>query len=145
MAAKQVELALSLSESLKRRFTVANGFDASGNPTILLGAGTAGSQSAFIRVLPIASIGTDSLGLTQRSFGPHVIQVVLETSAVANVALMLESNKLPVLAEVVGRGTRVELYLRANGGGVVVGDITTGNLKQTWDGYSQDFGVMAAV
>lgn len=145
MAAKHIELAQSLKGSLSRRFTVTEGFDASGLPTLLVGAGTAGSQSAFIRVKPIDSIGTDSLGLTQRSFGPHVIQVVLETSTIANVALMLESNKLPLLGELLGRGTRVELYMSANTNAVDVADITSGNLKQTWDGYNVEFGVMAAV
>lgn len=145
MAAKQVELAISLSESLKRRFTVLNSFDTSGLPTVLVGAGTAGSQSAFIRVKAIDSIGTDSLGLTQRSFGPHVMQVVLETSTIANVALMTEINKLPLMAEIVGRGTRVELYMSANGNAVDVADIIPGNLKATWDGFNLEFGVMAAV
>lgn len=151
MAAKQVELALSLSQSLKRRgYTVVEGFDTSTSPgapwpTLALGAGTAGSQSAFIRVKPIDSIGTDSVGLTQRSFGPHVIQLVLETSTIANVALMTEANELAILGEILGRGTRVELYMSANTNPVDVADITSGNLKATWDGFNLEFGVMAAV
>lgn len=145
MASKSIEIAMSLSESLKRRFTVVNGFDTGGLPTIALGAGTAGSQSAFIRVKAIDSLGTDSVGNTQRSFGPHVIQIVLETSTIANVALMTEANKLPLLAEITGRGTRVELYMSANTNAVDVADITSGNLKATWDGFNMEFGVMAAV
>lgn len=146
MAAKSVELALSLSSSLARRgFTVVNGFDTNGLPTIALGAGTAGTQSAFIRVEAIPSIGTDSVGLTQRAFGPHVIQMVIETSSVANVSLVTEANKLPILGEVLGRGTRVELYLSANGTAPAVAGIASGNLKQTWDGFNLEFGVMAAV
>ena len=146
MAAKQVELAVSLSDSLKRRgFTVVQGFDTNGLPTVALGAGTAGSQSAFIRVKAVDSIGQDSLGLTQRSFGPHVIQVVLETSTIANVALLTEVNKLAVMGEVLGRGTRVELYMSANTNAVDVSDITTGNLKATWDGFDLSFGLMGAV
>jgi hypothetical protein len=145
MAAKQVELALSLKDSLKGVFTVTEGFDSSGLPTLLVGAGTAGSQSAFIRVKAVDSIGTDSLGLTQRSFGPHVIQVVLETSTIANVALMTEVNKVALMAPVFGRGTRVELYMSANGNAVDVADIIVGNLKATWNGYSKEFGLMAAV
>lgn len=146
MASKAIELSLSLSAALaKRGFTVVNGFDASGDPTIALGAGTAGSQSMFLRVKAIDSIGQDSIGNTQRSFGPHVIQMVLETSTIANVALMTEANKLPILAEVLGRGTKAELYMSANGNAVEVSDIIGGNLKATWDGFNLDFGVMAAV
>jgi hypothetical protein len=146
MAAKQVELALSLSQSLTRRgFVCVNGFDTNGLPTIALGTQSAGQQAAFIRVEAVPSIGTDSLGLTQRAFGPHVIQVVLETSSVANVALLLESNKLPIMGEILGRGTRVELYLSSNGTAVAIGQIVSANLKATWDGFNLEFGVMAAV
>lgn len=146
MASKHVELAQSLLSSLQRRgFTVLFSFDTSGNPTIALGAGTAGSQSMFIRVKPIDSIGTDSVGNTQRSFGPHVIQCVLETSTIANVALMTEANKMPIMAEVMGRGTKVELYMSANTNAVDVADITSGNLKASWSGFNLDFGLMSAV
>lgn len=146
MASKPVELALSISESLKRRFTVTNGFDStSGNPTILVGAGTIGSQSAFVLVKAYPSIGTDSVGNTQRSFGPHVVQIVLETSTIADVALMTEANKMPLMAEIMGRGTRVELYMSANGNAPDVADITTGNLKAVWNGFAQEFGLMSAV
>lgn len=146
MAAKQIELAQSIQAALAKRFaTVSGGFDSSGNPTIQVGAGTIGSQSAFLRVKAVDPIGTDSLGLTQRSFGPHVVQVVLETSSVANVALLLESAKLPLLAEVCARGTRVELYMSANGNAADVTDITSGNLKIVWNGPLIEFGLMAAV
>jgi hypothetical protein len=146
MASKAIDLSLSLSASLARRgFVVTNGSDASGNATIQVGAGTIGSQSAFIRTLALPSIGTDAFGLTQRSFGPHIIQVVLETSTVANVALLLESAKLPLMAEVVGRGTIVEVYLSANGNAADVTDITTANLKATFNGLNADFGASSAV
>jgi hypothetical protein len=145
MASKVIELAQSLKESLKRRYTVTEGYDTSGLPTLLIGAGTAGSQSAFIRVKPIDSIGTDSFGNAQRSFGPHAIQIVVETSTIADVALLTEANKLFVMGEAMGRGTRVELYMSANGNAVDVADIVSGNLKATWNGYSLEFGLMAAV
>jgi len=146
MASKAIELALSLSASLTRRgFTVVNGFDANGDPTIALGTGGAGSQSAFIRCKAIASIGTDSVGNTQRSFGPHVLQVVLEASTVANCPLLTGANSLPIMGELLARGTQVELYMTANTNAVEVSDITAGNLKATWNGQNSDFGVMAAV
>lgn len=146
MASKAIDLALSLSSALaKRGFTVANGFDSSGNPTILLGAGTAGSQSMFIRCLATPSLGTTSVGTTQTSFGPHVLQIVLETSTIANVALMTEANKMVIMGEVLGRGTAAELYMSANTNAVDVADITSGNLKATWSGFNQQFGLMSAV
>lgn len=146
MSSKAIELALSLSSSLARRgYTVVNGFDTNGNPTIALGAGTAGSQSAFIRCLAVASLGTDSVGNTQRSFGPHSLQLVLETSTIAATPLLTGANMLPIMGEVLSRGTRVELYMSANANAVDVADITSGNLKAVWDGANLDFGLMAAV
>lgn len=146
MASKPVELALSLSASLARRFAVVvNGVDTNGLPTIQIGAGTAGTQSAFIRVKPVDSIGTDSVGNTQRSFGPHIIQVCIETSTIANVGLLLESAKTPLLGEVMGRGTSVEVYMSANTVAATVATIAAGNLKFTWSGFNADFGLMAAV
>ena len=146
MSSKAIELSLSLSASLRKRgFAAVDAFDTNGLPVINVGTMSIGSQSVFIRTQPIASIGTDSLGLTQRSFGPHVIQCVVETSTIANVALLTEINKLPIMAEVMVRGTRVELYMSANGNAPDVADITSGNLKATWDGQNADFGVMAAV
>lgn len=146
MATKQVELALSLKDALARRFTtVVTGFDTNGNPTVSVGALTAGSQSAFIRLKAIDSIGTDSVGNTQRAFGPHVIQLVLETSTIASVPLLTGANMVPLLAELVSRGTRVELYMSANTNAVDVSDITSGNLKYTWDGAAVEFGEMALV
>lgn len=146
MAAKQIEIAQALKANLVRKgFTVVDGIDASGNATLALGAGTAGSQSAFMRVKPIDSIGTDSVGLTQRSFGPHVIQVVLETSTIANTPLLTGANQVALYGCLFPIGTRVELYMSANTNAVEVSDITSGNLKATWDGLPLEFGVMSAV
>lgn len=101
----------------------------SGDPTILLGAGTAGSQSAFIRIVPEDTIQTNSVGLTQTVYTPHKVQVVLETSTIANVALMLEANKIALFQSVLHPGAKVELYMSANANAVDEADIVSGNLK----------------
>ena len=146
MSAKHIELSLSLKDALKRRFaSVAEGFDASGNPTLLIGAGSAGSQSAFIRIKPVDSIGTNSIGQTQPAYGPHVIQLVLETSTIANTPLLTGANALPLFAELSARGCRLELYMSANTNAVDVADIVSGNLKGAWDGAAVEFGLMAAI
>ncbi len=146
MAAKQIDLALALKAQLVRKgYTVTDTVDSSNNAALALGAGTAGSQSAYIKVKPIDSIGTDSIGLTQRSFGPHVIQVVLETSTIANVSLLTGANLLAIMGCILPMGTRVELYMSANTNAVGPEDIVSGNLKATWDGSALEFGVMAAV
>lgn len=146
MSAKHVELSLSLKDALKRRFaSVVDGFDTNGLPTLLIGAGTAGSQSAFIRIKPVDSIGVNSVGLSQPAYGPHAIQLVLETSTIANTPLLTGANALPLWAELASRGVRIELYMSANTNAVDVADITTGNFKGAWDGAAVEFGFMAAI
>jgi hypothetical protein len=132
---KSQALAAELRDALVKRFPTVGSlsFDASGDPSFVLGAGTAGSQSAFIKVTGDQPLGVDGLGLTPRAFGTHVIQVVLETSSIANVALLTEINKLPLLGEVEKFGTRVELYMSANGVAPAFAGITSGNLKATWE------------
>lgn len=136
MSAKSLSFAAELRDDLARRFATVSsvGFDASANPTILIGAGTAGSQSAFIRVIDFQPLGVDGIGLAQRAYGtPLVVQVVLETSTIANVSLLTGANILPLLAELGVRGARVELYMSANTNAPEVSDIITANLRATFD------------
>lgn len=113
------------------------GFDASGNPTLLIGTGAAGSQSAFIRIKQLDSLNQDILGLSQNVFTPHVIQVVLEASTVANCPLLTIDNLTVVMGELMKRGVRLEVYLSANTNAPEVSDITAGNLKQTFNAHVQ--------
>lgn len=113
------------------------GFDASQNPTLQVGTGAIGSQSAFIRIKQLDSLNQDILGLSQNVFTPHVIQLVLETSAVANVPLMTIDNLTVLMGEVLKRGVRLEVYLSANGNAADVADIVAGNLKQTFNAHVQ--------
>jgi hypothetical protein len=98
--------------------------DTNGNPTILVGAGTAGSQSAFIRIQPLASVGLDGFAQLQQSYGPHQAQTVLETSTIAGVSLVTEANKLLIIGTILGFGCHFELYLTANTVAVTVAGIT---------------------
>lgn len=100
------------------------GFDANGDATLAIGAGTAGTQSAFIRVKGVAGFGKDILGTTQNVFTPHIIQLALETSTIASVTLMTTANVTLLLGELLKFGVRVELYLSANTVAPVVGTIT---------------------
>jgi len=132
---KSQALAAELRDALAKRFATVSSvlFDTDGSPYVLVGAGTAGSQSAIVKVSAEQPLGVDGLGLTPRAFTPHVMQVVLETSTIANVALMTEANKLALLGEVEKWGTKVELYMSANTNAVDPTDITSGNKKAEWD------------
>jgi hypothetical protein len=133
---KMASLARQLTEDLGLRLPslgAVQGVDSSGNATVTLGTLGAGNQCAFVRLQEQASIQTDGLGLAQRSYGPHVIQVVVETSTIANVALLTEANKLKFLGECLKHGVKVELYMTANTTAPSVSGIAAANLKATWD------------
>lgn len=134
---KAVAIARQLAETIALRtgLAVVSGVDSSGNPTVAVGTGAAGSQSAFIRVKADydPALESDAVGNAQRRYAPHVIQLVLETSTIANVSLVTEVNKAKLLKEVFQFGTKVELYMSANTNAVEVSDITSANLKATID------------
>jgi len=132
---KSQALAAELRDALLKRFATVSAilFDTDGSPYLLVGAGTAGSQSALVKVSAEQPLGVDGLGMTPRAFSPHVMQVVLETSTIANVALMTEANKLALMGEVEKWGTKIELYMSANTNAVGPEDIVSGNLKATWE------------
>jgi hypothetical protein len=134
---KSTVMARQMAEDLKLRtgLAITTGLDASANPTILVGAGTAGSQSAFIRIKQQDVIFPDPIfGVTtQRAYTPHVTQIVVETSGTANVPLLTGANFAKILTDVLKFGTKVELYMSANTNAPDVADITSSNLKTTID------------
>ncbi|WNM70325.1 hypothetical protein [Myxococcus phage Mx1] len=132
---KATVIARQLAEDFKIRsgLVVTTGLDADANPLIKVGAQTAGSQSALIRLKQVESIQTDGIGLPQRVYTPHVIQVVLETSTIANVPLFTIANLSRLMLDVTKFSTKVEIYMSANGNSVGVEDIVAANLKVTLD------------
>jgi hypothetical protein len=137
MALVQLKKAQALSREAANRLSirfsespallVREGTDVSGNPTINVDDGTpaAGEQSMFVRIIPMPTLGTDAVGGAQQSFGPHIAQVVMEaTVADAALAIVKDVHRLRLFGVLLKMGTRVEVYVRANGGAPVVGDIT---------------------
>ena len=134
-SANDLALAAELRDALLKRFATVSDvlFDSDGAPYVKVGAGTAGSQSALCKISADQPLGVDGLGLTPRAFTPHRAQVVLETSTIADVALLTEANKLSFMGEVEKFGMKVELYMSANGNAVGPEDIVAGNKKAEWD------------
>lgn len=128
MFANRVVSALQL-----RGFTVTQGTASDGAPTILVGAGTAGSQSAFVKIAAVDFGSVNAFGLALNSPAPFVAQLVLETSTIANVSLLTGANLLPIVTELVKPGVRVELYMSANTNAPEASDIVVGNLKLVLD------------
>lgn len=134
--AKSLALLLELRDRLARRTTLAMGdvaFDTDECPYFLVGTGVAASQSMLVKASGIQPVGKDGIGLDARAFTPSVLQVVLEASGTdTGSPLMTGANLIPLLGEVFRQGTRVELYLSANGSTTVVGDIT-GTPVAVWE------------
>lgn len=133
---KSVALRDELASNLAVRLSSlarTKGFDSNQFPTLQVGTGAIGSQSAFIRIKPLDSINVDVLGLAQNVFTPHIVQLVLEMSSVTDVQLLTMQTLgilMPALAAI---GARLEVYMSANGNAADVADITAGNLKSTFD------------
>lgn len=123
------QLQLLLSTLTDASYT--EGTDSDGNPTIAFGTQTAGSQNAFIRIKGEAIGGVDSLGLTQRVYQPHVIQVALEEASASGATILSLANVSQLLQLCQKAGAKVEVYLSANASIPSVNSITAANLEKT--------------
>jgi hypothetical protein len=137
MSAKAIAQCNEIRTDLARRFTTVGPtqFDVNGQPYFVIGAATAGSQSAIVKVQDFSIPGaTNAINLAQAVYGnPAIAQVLLETSTLAGVPLLTAVNQLALLNTVAFRGLRVELYMTANTVPVTIGAIVAGNLVATWD------------
>jgi hypothetical protein len=151
MSAKALNLAAELKDELAKRLSGVQDvtMDSDGMPLIRWGSNAAaGQQTALIKVADatVASsstaigstlpgyLGTNVIGQAATNYGsPVVIQVVLETSTIANVSLVTEANALALLGACLIRGTRVELFMSANGNATGPEDIVYSNLKATFE------------
>lgn len=119
---KAIQLARRLTDQLKLRLsslTVAESFDASGNPLITVGTLSTGVKGALVRVVSEATIQKNSIGLDQTVFTPHIVQVMTEANyastldSVADVLTTLE--KASLYAPAFESGAAVEVWETANG------------------------------
>jgi hypothetical protein len=139
MSFKAQELAHNLASELKIRMSdlvVTESFDTNGDPTIFIGALTAGSRSAIIRVKAIDwPLAKDVLGLASTIYTPHVIQLLTESNPTAGAGadILTAQDELTLIATIAKRGTLVEWYKTANTVAVTVAAIITGNLKASYD------------
>lgn len=146
---KAIDLVGELRNALQRYFSVVSDvqFDTDGNPFITCTQGTlaSGQQAGLVKISPVPSIQVDSLGLSQKVYATHLLQIVLESTSStitgAGVAVLDVANLVPFLGEDLGRECRNQLYLVANGTGVSTAGIT-GSPAATWDGVSLKYRLM---
>ncbi len=114
---KAIEIAKNLASELAKRSSLAvtQGSDASGNPTILVGAAAAGAQGAFIVVKPIDYPNSyNVIGQVATVYTPHVIQLCTEIGATTLANINTAATQLMFTAACAIRGTKLELYRSPN-------------------------------
>jgi hypothetical protein len=143
---KALALADELASELKQRQTalaVAQSFDTDGNPLIQVGAGTAGAKGGLVKIKPIDwPLAKDILGLQAEVYTPHVIQLGVEANPAGGAGADVNDRvtELLLLATLVTRGTRVEVYETASGTAPAANATNTfaaGNFKAAYDASVQ--------
>lgn len=134
MSSKAQIHADALVQSIKQRtgLAVVKSYDTDGQPLLSVGTIGAGSDGCLIKLQAEVSIQKNSIGQTQEVFGPHRIAVIFEDVSGAGAKPMTDAHKFLVTGELCFQGMAVDVYVRANGGAPVVGDITAGNLKASF-------------
>lgn len=139
MSFKAQELAHNLASELAVRMTgltVSESFDSNGDPVISIGALTAGSRSAIIRVKAIDwPLAKDVLGLASTIYTPHVMQLLTEANPTAGAGadILTAQDVLTLLGTICKRGTLVERYATANTVAITVAAIISGNKVAEYD------------
>lgn len=137
-SAKALSLANDLADELKKRttLTVAQSFDTDGSPLIQVGTGSIGAAGGLLKVRPQDwPLAKDVLGLSANIYTPHVIQLVTEANASAGAGADINTpaQLMVLMAPALLRGCRFEWYNSANGNAPDATDITSGNLKASFE------------
>lgn len=134
MSRRSNEVMLLLKEALKLElpsFVLTEG-SSSGDPTLQVAADSspaAGEEVSFIKMIQKSFSGFPTPSLASADDGRnHTLQVVVEESGVAGISVWSSLNYSKLLARLVEANVHIELYIRANAGLPVEGDIIAGNL-----------------
>jgi hypothetical protein len=127
--------------------TLVQSYDTDGNPVLTFSADAtpvAGEKVVVIRIKPIArALALTSVGTAADVYAPHLIQICTEAnyaSTVDSVADILTPVEiLPILGDVISVGAITEWYVSANGTLPAIAEMTTANLKATYEAIYQSF------
>lgn len=135
MSKRANDMMLLLKEALKLElpsFRLSEG-SSSGDPTLQISADASpatGEEVAFLKIIQRSYSGFPTPSLASSEDGrAHLLQIALETSAIANNSVWSDINLSKLVARLKDLNVEIELYLRANGAIPVEGDITSSNLK----------------
>jgi hypothetical protein len=126
MANKADALTRVLKERLEFRLSsksVALSSDANGNPILLISDGTAavGEDNLLIRIAPMADdiARKDALGLSQRVYAPHTIDILEQKNATTTVTTT-HATLAQALCEIAKLGCDAKLWAQADATNAVV-------------------------
>ncbi len=132
MSSKAQIHADSLLQKLKNRLgaavAVAKAFDTDFQPLITIGPGTAGSNSAILKIAAEVSLFKNAIGLAQEVYTPHRLQIAFEdVSATAGVVnrTLTEATKAKIMADALNQGFAVDVYVLANGTAPTAANLAT--------------------
>lgn len=130
--AKAQEIMNNLKSELSKRFStlaISAGSDSSGNPTLLVGAASAGLAGAFILCKPVDYPNSyNIIGQVAQVYTPHVLQLCMEADADANGLINSYAQAAQFEMALALRGTKMELYVSPHGTVPSAAALTTGNL-----------------
>ncbi|MDE2425613.1 MAG: hypothetical protein KGO96_06865 [Elusimicrobia bacterium] len=142
---RHTQIARQLADKLTLRLSslgVAQSNDSNGNPVLTIGSSSwaTGHQYLVIRVVMVASIQVDVLGLSQTVYTPETIQIFVEGNTAGTGSpqpstsdfnsVLSFANELAVMGEVLRYGTRVEVWDSGSGVQPAAG---SGTLKASFD------------
>ncbi len=118
-------------------------FDTDSSPVLTIGTNAASATGALvpgavIKVMPITwALAKDILGLDSSVYTPHVVKICFEANYASTVDTVADTNSwavlLPIVAACVMRGMRTEVYQSAFATAPAVAQMTTSNLKSTYE------------
>jgi len=131
-SSKSIALMRTAKEAIKRRlstYSFVESVDATNtNPVMVISADAtpaAGEQVAVVRISPVALLFTNGIGGTQENMTPHYVDICLETSTIAAVALLTQVNQSNIIAEFLKLGAIVRIYMTANNTVPTAADVLT--------------------
>jgi hypothetical protein len=97
------------------------GLGTNGDPLIRIGTGATTTQSALLRIVSESTLQVNSVGVAQTVYTPHSIQIAVEQqfdnasspALISGVAVLTLANISKVLAAVLPKGTKVEIFIVA--------------------------------
>ncbi len=151
---KAFELAREMRDRLLADFATVSAIAIDGTtlcPYFIVGAGTAGSQSALIEVSPVSTVNKDVLGNNQNVYTPYLVSIVLEstTATVDGTALSVLNvvSLLALFSDLAVFGCAEQIFMIANGAVLNSAGLAaiTGTADASWPGASAKYPLMASI